>query len=57
MQEPIVTKMLQNLDFEPTKPYNLREYANVRIPFIKFARHGRALTDESSEHAQIVGSV
>ena len=26
--------MLQNLDFEPIKPYNLREYANVRIPFI-----------------------
>ena len=23
----------------------------------EFARHGRALTDESSEHAQIVGSV
>ena len=25
--------------------------------FFRFARHGRALTDESPEHAQIVGSV
>ncbi len=25
--------------------------------FFRFARHGRALTGESPEHAQIVGSV
>ena len=26
-------------------------------PFVMFARHGRALTGASPEHAQIVGSV
>lgn len=29
----------------------------VAMPYILFARHGRALTGENPEHARIVGSV
>ena len=35
---------------------NLKDHVKSRILFL-FARHGRALTGESPEHAQIVGSV
>ena len=42
----------QNLYFDD------REIAECMcIPFFLFARHGRALTGASPEHAQIVGSV
>ena len=33
----------------------LSDVESVRV--VQFARHGRALTGESPEHAQIVGSV
>ena len=29
----------------------------IASPFSRYARHGRALTGESPEHAQVVGSV
>ena len=32
-------------------------HCSFACPFFVFARHGRALTGESPEHAQVVGNV
>ena len=34
-----------------------KKTSELSLVFFRFARHGRALTGESPEHAQIVGSV
>ena len=36
---------------------NIKEWEALSSHFFEFARHGRALTGVSPEHAQIVGSV
>ena len=39
------------------KLYSIQGEGFCVLTFLQFARHGRALTGESPEHAQIVGSV
>ncbi len=48
---------LEDIDIAYINMYCVPLTLEMRQAVFLFARHGRALTDESSEHAQIVGSV
>ena len=49
-------KIALGCKFQSNFVYSLKQ-ANEIACFLTFARHGRALTGESPEHAQVVGNV